>query len=150
MNHSLRSDPTQRKWDILHTFCYAYICQPPQELWGDAEAMKERNELLELVGNSVHSTDWKSILTSKSKMRVITLSIKDAKEFYESEVIKDKTDAYKAIEEYFKRADWEREMLRSEMPPPESLLITYMKPGDKYFNPEVVVRKTKKTKEKAK
>jgi hypothetical protein len=126
------SESDQRKWDVLHTFCYAYICQPPQEMWEDAEFMAHRNELFELVGNCVHSTNWKSILSAKSQMRPITLSIKHAKEFYNSEAIGEKTEAYRAIEEYFKRTDWQRQMLRSASPPPLSLLTLYMKQGDVY------------------
>jgi len=94
--------------------------------------MAHRNELLELVGNCVHSTNWKSILSAKSQMRPITLSIKHAKEFYNSEAIGEKTEAYRAIEEYFKRTDWQRQMLRSASPPPLSLLTLYMKQGDVY------------------
>jgi hypothetical protein len=138
------NDPTQRKWDILHTFCYAYICQPPREVWEDEEIMAERDELLEMVGNCVHSTDWKSILSAKSKMRLITLSIINAKDFYNSEVIGEKTEAYKAIEGYFSKVDWQREMLNSDVPPPLSHLRLYMKQGDKYHNPEVSYA-TKKT-----
>lgn len=144
------SDIDQRKWDILHTFCYAYICHPPQEVWDNAEMMAERNELLELVDNCVHSTNWKSILSAKSKMRLVTLSIMHSKEFYDSEVIGEKTEAYRAIEGYFKRADWERGMLRGESPPPLSHLRLYMKQGDKYKSPEASYAKTKKTKTKAK
>lgn len=135
------SDIDQRKWDILHTFCYAYICQPPQEIWDDAEMMAERNELLEMVDNCVHSTNWKSILYAKSQMRLITLSIINAKDFYNSEVIGEKTEAYRAIEGYFKKADWEREMLRGQNPPPLSYLRLYMKVGDGWRNPEKIITK---------
>jgi hypothetical protein len=135
------SDIDQRKWDILHTFCYAYICQPPQEIWDDAEMMAERNELLEMVDNCVHSTNWKSILSAKSQMRLITLSIINAKDFYNSEVIGEKTEAYRSIEGYFKKADWEREMLRGQNPPPLSHLRLYMKVGDGWRNPEKIITK---------
>ena len=135
------SDIDQRKWDILHTFCYAYICQPPQEIWDDAEMMAERNELLEMVDNCVHSTNWKSILSAKTQMRLITLSIINAKDFYNSEVIGEKTEAYRAIEGYFKKADWEREMLRGQNPPPLSYLRLYMKVGDGWRNPEKIITK---------
>lgn len=140
------SDIDQRKWDILHTFCYAYICQPPHEYLDDEEFMAERNELLELVDNCVHSTNWKSILSAKSKMRLVTLSIRHAKEFYDSEVIGQKTEAYRAIEEYFQRVDWQRTMLRSADPPPLSFLRLYMKPGDTYRSPEAITAKKVKRK----
>lgn len=136
MSPSHHSDSIQRKWDILHTFCYAYISQIPEECRDDEEYREHRNELFPLIGNSVHDTDWKSILSAKSKMRPITLAIKHAKEFYESEVIGEKTDAYRAIERYFQKADWERQMLRSDNPPPLSLVTIYMKIGDKYHNPQ--------------
>lgn len=148
MSLSLPSDPTQRKWDILHTFCYAYICQPPQEAWSDEEMMEERKELFEMVGNSVHDTDWKSLLSSKSKMRLITLSIRHAKEFYESEVIGEKSEPYRVIEGYFKRADWERQMLRGENPPPLPHLTIYMKQGDRYHKPQASYTKSKNKKAK--
>lgn len=148
MSLSLPSDPTQRKWDILHTFCYAYICQPPQETWDDAQVMEEQKELLEMVDNCVHSTNWKSILSAKSQMRLITLSIRHAKEFYNSEVIGEKTEAYRAIEGYFKRADWERQMLRGENPPPLPHLTIYMKQGDRYHKPQASYTKSKNKKAK--
>jgi hypothetical protein len=139
MSQSLLSkDPTERKWDILHTFCYAYICTPPQECWEDEGMMKERDELLELVDNCVHSTNWKSILSAKSKMRLITLSISHAKDFYNSEVIGQETEPYKSIKEYFKRVEWQRQILKEEVPPPLSLLRLYMKEGDKYVNPQAI------------
>lgn len=135
------SDIDQRKWDILHTFCYAYICQPPQEYWDDEEFMAERNELIELVDNCVHSTNWKSILSAKSQMRLITLSIIHAKDFYNSEVIGKETEAYKAIKEYFVKADWQRQMLRGEDPPTLSFLRLYMKLGDRYRSPSSTMAK---------
>ena len=142
----LHSDPIQRKWDILHTFCYSYICQPPQEYWGDEEVMAERNKLLELVENDVHRTNWKSILSANSNLRLITLSIRHAKDFYDSEVIGEETEPYRAIKEYFKRVDWERQMLRSESPPPIQYLIYYMKTGDVYSTYTATEKKTKRKK----
>ena len=94
--------------------------------------MAERNKLLELVENDVHRTNWKSILSANSNLRLITLSIRHAKDFYESEVIGEETEPYKAIKEYFQRVDWERQMLRSESPPPIQYLIYYMTMGDVY------------------
>lgn len=146
MTPSLHSDPIQRKWDILHTFCYSYICQPPQEYWGDEEVMAERNKLLELVENDVHRTNWKSILSANSNLRLITLSIRHAKDFYDSEVIGEETEPYRAIKEYFKRADWERQMLRSETPPPIQYLIYYMTMGDVYRPYTITENKTKRKK----
>lgn len=142
------SDIDQRKWDILHTFCYAYICSPPQECWGDAEMMAEREKLLELVEDSVHSTNWKSILSANSQMRLITLSIRHAKDFYNSEVIGQETEPYKAIKSYFQRMDWERQMLKSETPPPLSFLRLYMKQGDRYSSPQVSYTNKKTSKKK--
>lgn len=142
----LHSDPIQRKWDILHTFCYSYICQPPQEYWGDEEVMAERNKLLELVENDVHRTNWKSILSANSNLRLITLSIRHAKDFYDSEVIGEETEPYKAIKDYFQRADWERQMLRSENPPPIQYLIYYMTMGDVYRPYTATEKKTKRKK----
>jgi len=142
----LHSDPVQRKWDILHTFCYSYICQPPQEYWEDEEFMKERNELLELVENDVHRTNWKQLLSANSQTRLITLSIRHAKDFYDYEVIGQETKPYRAIKEYFKRVDWEREMLRSETPPPIQYLIYYMSIGDVYRPYTVTEKKVKRKK----
>lgn len=114
----------------------------------DEQAMAERIELLEMMDNCVHSTNWKSVLTAKSKMRLITLSIKHAKEFYDSEVIGKETEPYRAIEGYFKRVDWERQMLRGEGPPPLPFLRLYMKPGDRYRSMEASYTKTTTKKSK--
>ena len=107
--------------------------------------MAERNKLLELVENDVHRTNWKSILSANSSLRLITLSIRHAKDFYESEVIGEETKPYRAIKEYFQRTDWERQMLRSELPPPIQYLIYYMTMGDVY-RPYIATEKKPKRK----
>jgi|688.fasta_scaffold1942353_1 hypothetical protein len=144
----LLSNEDQRKWDILYTFCYSYICSPPIECLEDVEMMSERDKLFELVDNCVHSTNWKSILSANSQMRLITLSIRHAKDFYNSEVIGQETEPYRAIKSYFKRVDWERQILRDENPPPLSHLRLYMKMGDKYASPKAINTNKKTSKKK--
>lgn len=147
----LHSDPTQRKWDILHTFCYAYICQPPQEYWEDKQFMEERDFLMQAMKNNVHVTDWKQILREYSQMGPITLSIKHAKEFYEAEVQNQETQAYKAIKSYFQKVDREREIIRSSPDCDIAFITLYLKKDEKYKSPsETWTMEIKKTKTKAK
>jgi hypothetical protein len=141
----------QRKWDIVETFCYAYICQPPQEYWGDDEFMAERDFLLNAIGNNVHVTNWKQVLKEYSEMRPITLSIKHAKEFYEAEVQNEETEAYRAIKSYFVRTDRQREIIRNTPGCSISYITLYLREGEQYRNPtESWAIETKKTKTKAK
>jgi len=147
----LHSDPTQRKWDILHTFCYAYICQPPQEYWEDKQFMEERDFLMQAMKNNVHVTDWKQILKEYSQMGPITLSIKHAKEFYEAEVQNQETQAYEAIKSYFQKVDREREIIRSSPDCDIAFITLYLKKDEKYKSPsETWTMEIKKTKTKAK
>ena len=124
----------ERKWDILHTFCYAYICHPPQEYWEDKQFMEERDFLLRAVKNNVHVTDWKQILREYSQMRPIKLSVRHAKEFYEAEVQNASTEAYRAIESYFTRTDREREIIRSSPGCDISYITLYLREGQQYRN----------------
>lgn len=141
----------QRKWDILHTFCYAYICQPPQDFWEDKQFMEERDFLLRAVKNNVHVTDWKQILREYSQMGPITLSIKHAKEFYEAEVQNKETEAYRAIKSYFLKTDREREIIRATPGCDISYITLYLREGEAYRKPtESWAMETKKTKKKAK
>lgn len=141
----------QRKWDILHTFCYAYICQPPQEYWEDKQFMEEREFLFRAVKNNVHVTDWKQILREYSQMGPITLGIKHAKEFYEAEVQNKETEAYRAIKEWFLKMDKEREIIRATPGCDISYITLYLRSGEAYRNPtESWAVETKKTKKKAK
>jgi len=128
------SNQAQRKWEIVETFCFSYICQPPQEYWEDDEFMAEREFLLKAIGNNVHVTNWKQIFKEYSEMRPVTLSIKHAKEFYEAEVQNRKTDAYKAIEGYFSKVDNQREIIRNTPDCDIAIVTTYMKEGDSYFS----------------
>jgi len=126
--------PAQRKWEIVETFCFSYICQPPQEYWGDDEFMAEREFLLKAIGNNVHVTNWKQIFKEYSEMRPVTLSIRHAKEFYEAEVQNKKTDAYRAIEGYFAKVDKQREIIRNTPDCDMAIVTLYMKEGDSYFS----------------
>jgi len=128
------SNPAQRKWEIVETFCFSYICQPHPEYWEDDEFMAEREFLLKAIGNNVHVTNWKQIFKEYSEMRPVTLSIKHAKEFYEAEVQNRKTDAYKAIEGYFSKVDNQREIIRNTPDCDIAIVTTYMKEGDSYFS----------------
>ena len=144
------SNPSQRKWDILHTFCYAYICQPPQDFWEDKQFMEERDFLLRAVKNNVHVTDWKQILREYSQMGPITLSIRHAKEFYEAEVQNKETEAYRAIKSYFLKTDREREIIRATPGCDISYITLYLREGEAYrISTETWTMETK-TKKKAK
>jgi len=57
------SSEAQQKWDLMHTFGYSYICQPPQKFWDDEEFLFQRDILLQQVHHDVHRTDWKTIYT---------------------------------------------------------------------------------------
>ena len=149
-NPSPHSNPSQRKWDILHTFCYAYICQPPQEFWEDKQFMEERDFLLRAVKNNVHATDWKQILREYSQMGPITLSVRHAKEFYEAEVQNASTEAYRAIESYFSRTDRERAIIRSSPGCDISYITLYLREGEAYRKPTESWTMETKTKKKAK
>lgn len=145
------SNEAKRKWEILETFCFAYICQPPKEYWGDEQFMAEREFLLNAIGNNVHVTNWKQVFKEYSEMRPITLSIKHAKEFYEAEVQKQETEAYRAIKSYFVKTDREREIIRSTPGCDISYITLYLREGEAYRTPtETWTMETKKTKKKAK
>ena len=150
-NPSLHSNNSKRKWEILETFCFAYICHPPHECWGDKQFMAERDFLMNAIGNNVHVTNWKQIFKEYSEMRPITLSIKHAKEFYEAEVQNEETEAYRAIKSYFVRTDRQREIIRNTPGCSISYITLYLREGEKYRNPtESWAIETKKTKTKAK
>jgi len=150
MTASLHSNITERKWDILHTFCYAYICHPPQEFWEDKQFMEERDFLLRAVKNNVHATDWKQILREYSQMGPITLSVRHAKEFYEAEVQNASTEAYRAIESYFSRTDRERAIIRSSPGCDISYITLYLREGEAYRKPTESWKMETNTKKKAK
>ena len=143
--------PAQRKWEIVETFCFSYICQPPYGMERDDEYMAHRQFLLNAIGNNVHVTNWKQIFKEYSEMRPITLSIKHAKEFYEAEVKKEETEAYREIKSYFLKADKQREIIRNNPGCDISYITLYLREGEKYRNPtESWAIETKKTKTKAK
>jgi hypothetical protein len=144
------SNESKRKWEILETFCFAYICQPPQGCEQDEEYMAHRDFLMKAVGNSVHTTNWKQVLKEYCEMKPVTLSIRHAKEFYDAEVQKEETEAYKAIKSYFLKTDREREIIHSSPGCDISYIRLYLKEGEKYRNPtETWTMETKKTKTKA-
>jgi hypothetical protein len=102
----------QRKWDLMHTFSYAYICQPPQEYWDDEEFMMHRDILLNQVHHDVHRTDWKTIYSRYNEYLPIRLAFKDAKESYEALAQNSTTPAYENIRVYAERMDKQRVILR--------------------------------------
>jgi hypothetical protein len=98
----------QEKWDLMHTFSYAYICQPPKEYWEDEEFMLQREVLFNQVHNDVHRTDWKTIYGRYSEYLPIRLALKDAKEYYEAKQNGTTTPAYEEIKGYAERMDAQR------------------------------------------
>jgi hypothetical protein len=145
------SNEAKRKWEILETFCFAYICSPPYGMEQDEEYMAHRDFLMKAIGNNVHVTNWKQLFREYSEMRPVTLSIRHAKEFYEAEVQKEETEAYRAIKSYFLKTDRQREIIRKNLGCDISYITLYLKDGEQYRNPtETWTMETKKIKPKAK
>jgi hypothetical protein len=110
----------QIKWDLMHTFSYAYICQPPKEYWEDEEFMMQRDILFNQVHHDVHRTEWKTIYSRYNEFLPIRLAFKDAKEYYEAQLIGSTTTAYQEIRGYAERMDKQRaEMRRPKVIVPE-------------------------------
>ena len=106
----------QKKWDIMHTFSYSYICQPPQKYWEDEEFLFQRDILLQQVHHDVHRTDWKIIYGRYSEFRPIQAAYKDAKEYYDAFLKGETTPEYESIRAYAERMDEERVKLRAPKP----------------------------------
>lgn len=106
----------QRKWDLMHTFSYAYICQPPKEYWEDEEFMLHRDVLFNQVANDVHKTDWSTIYKRYNEYLPIRLAYKDAKEYYDAELDGASTPAYEEIKGYAQRVDAQKKELRRPVP----------------------------------
>jgi hypothetical protein len=102
----------QKKWDLMHTFSYAYICQPPEEYWEDEEFMMHRDILFGQVHHDVHRTDWKTIYSRYNEFLPIRLAFKNAKEFYEAQSTGGTTQAYEDIKGYAERMDKQRAEMR--------------------------------------
>jgi hypothetical protein len=102
----------QEKWDLMHTFSYAYICQPPAE-WDGEEFELQREALFAIVGPTVHKTDWKSIYSRYSDYIVIRLAFRDARDYYQAKSNGLSTPAYERIRGYAERMDKERYAMRS-------------------------------------
>lgn len=96
----------------MHTFSYAYICQPPEEYWEDEDFMMQRDILLSQVHHDVHRTDWKTIYSRYNEFFPIRLAFKDAKEYYESQSQGSTTPAYERIRGYAERMDVQRAEMR--------------------------------------
>jgi hypothetical protein len=102
----------QKKWDLMHTFSYAYICQPPREYWEDEEFMMHRDILFGQVHYDVHRTDWKTIYSRYNEYLPIRLAFKDAKEYYQAWTLGQSTAAYEQIKGYAERTDQQRAEIR--------------------------------------
>ncbi len=96
----------------MHTFSYAYICQPPEEYWEDEDFMMQRDILLSQVHHDVHRTDWKTIYSRYNEFLPIRLAFKDAKEYYEAQTQGVTTPAYERIRGYAERMDKQRAEMR--------------------------------------
>jgi len=117
----------------------------------DDEYMAHRDFLMKAIGNNVHVTNWKQLFREYSEMRPVTLSIRHAKEFYDAEVQKEETEAYRAIKSYFVKTDRQREIIRKNSGCDISYITLYLKDGEQYRNPtETWTMETKKIKPKAK
>ena len=113
-NRSEKIDEAQRKWDLMHTFSYSYICQPPRAYWDDEAFMADRETLLVQVASDVHRTDWKRIYAMFGASLPIKLAFHDAKEYYEASLRGETTPAYELKRGYMERMDKEREQKRKE------------------------------------
>jgi uncharacterized protein YktA (UPF0223 family) len=103
----------QEKWDLLHTFSYSYICQPPRKYWDDEEFLFQRDILVEQVQHDVHKTDWKTIYARYSEFKPIQAAHKDAKAYYEAFEKGQTTPEYESIRAYAQRMDEERKIIRT-------------------------------------
>jgi hypothetical protein len=107
------SSEAQQKWDLMHTFSYSYICQPPQKFWNDEEFLFQRDILLQQVHHDVHRTDWKTIYARYSEFRPIQEAHKDAKAYYQAFENEQTTPEYESIRAYAERMDEERKIIRA-------------------------------------
>lgn len=100
----------------MHTFSYAYICQPPKEYWENEEFMLQQEILFNQVANDVHNTDWRTIYGRYNEYLPIRLAYKNAKEYYEARLQGQTTAAYEDIRGYAERvAKQKAEMRRPEL-----------------------------------
>lgn len=120
------------KWDLMHTFTYAYICQPPSEYLSDEEFMLHRDILFNQIGNDVHRTDWKTIYSRYKDYLPIRLANKDAKEYYDAMQVGGSTAAYDAIRGYAERVDWQRKTIRANPGCDIAYIVYYHKVGEPY------------------
>lgn len=116
------SSEAQNKWDLMHTFSYAYICQPPREYWDNEDFMLQRDILFNQVAKDVHRTDWKTIYGRYSEYLPIRLAYKDAKEYFEAQAQGQTTPAYEEIRGYAEKvarqkAEFRRPSFVIEMKP---------------------------------
>lgn len=119
------SNEHSRKWAILENFLFAYITQPPREYWDDVAWMCDRDILVELIGSDIIRTDWARIMREYSHLRPVTLCIKHAKDFYDTEVQKGDLERYKALKPFFERADWLRSVMARPDAPRINLAVYY-------------------------
>ena len=106
----------QEKWDLMETFLYAYISQPPDEIWNDEKSREEWEWMHPLLGWDVFQTNFKEIYAQHGKNSLITLSLKHAKEYYEQRAIGATTAPYEAIKGYAERVEKERWDRRNPKP----------------------------------
>lgn len=103
----------QDKWDLMHTFSYAYICQPPRKYWDDEEFLFQLDILFQKIDYNVHRTDWKTIYGRYSEFKPIQAALRDAKAYYEAFVNGQTTPEYERIRAYAERINEERIILRT-------------------------------------
>jgi len=113
---TMSSFEAQNKWDLMHTFSYAYICQPPREYWDNEEFMLQREILFNQVAKDVHHTDWKTIYGRYNEYLPIRLAYKDAKEYFEAQAQGQTTPAYKDIRGYAERVARQKAEMRRPAP----------------------------------
>jgi len=106
----------QNKWDLMHTFSYAYICQPPKEYWNDEDFMLQRDILFNQVANDVHRTDWQTIYGRYNEYLPIRLAYKNAKEYFEARERGETTSEYEEIKGYAERVAMQKEEMRRPAP----------------------------------
>jgi hypothetical protein len=142
------SSEAQAKWDLMHTFSYAYICQPPDEYRNDEEYMLQRDILFNQIANDVHRTDWKSIYARYNEYLPIRLAYKDAKEYYDARLSGTTTKAYEAIKGYAEISDWQRTIIRENPGCDICYIVYYLKKGDRYGSYVSALKETSKKKKK--
>jgi len=107
-----KREEAQQRWDLLHSFCYSYICQVPKKYMNDEEYRAHRDVLFDLVANDVHRTNWKDIFSRYQNYLPIVAAYNAAKEYTYAAEKGQTTEEYEEIRGYVERMDDQRRQMR--------------------------------------